>query len=437
MAFGVDVEVSDLRVIIRKPDVIVNTSLIPIQPVAEFAYLAATASYLDGFIVSASFATNAATASIALTALTASYVSGAISTWDDITGKPFGIVSSSIQIVNYNLFATTGSNTFVGYQLFQNNIEVLNGITGSLFGTSSVSYTSLYSDTASYAFTSSINVSDIAPTNPKENQLWYDSTTGKTYIYYVSGSVNSWVLQSDPTAEIPPTLLDLQDVTDLGNTTTNSIRIQNNTESTSKSTGALVVDGGIGAENIYAEKIVATEFTGSLSGIASEALLVDYSNISNKPSLVSSSIQTLSHINNQTITPQIVSASSVSASVYVGQQSSIIYVMDGGGLTIQTGVKGDLYIPFNCVITEWILLANQTGSAVIDIWSDTYGNYPPTVADTITGTELPTLSSATKNKSTTLSGWNKNITAGSTLRFNLDSVSSLARITLTLNVIKQ
>lgn len=42
MAYGVDVDVPDLRVILRKPDVIVNTSLIPIQPVAEFAL---TASY--------------------------------------------------------------------------------------------------------------------------------------------------------------------------------------------------------------------------------------------------------------------------------------------------------------------------------------------------------------------------------------------------------
>jgi len=136
-------------------------------------------------------------------AVTASYVSGAAATWDDISGKPSGLVSSSVQI-------NTGS------------------FTGSFNG----SFSNIISSGSS-------------PT-PSENYLWYDDTTGKTYIYYVSASVGQWVLQSDPTYEPAPTLQDLQDITDLGNTTTNKIIITNTTSATSISTGALIVSGGLG-----------------------------------------------------------------------------------------------------------------------------------------------------------------------------------------------
>lgn len=58
MAYGVDVDVPDLRVILRKPDVIVNTSLIPIQPVAEFA-LTASHAVTSSYSATSSYALNA------------------------------------------------------------------------------------------------------------------------------------------------------------------------------------------------------------------------------------------------------------------------------------------------------------------------------------------------------------------------------------------
>lgn len=112
------------------------------------------------------------------------------------------------------------------------------------------------------------------------------------------------------------------------------------------------------------------------------------------------------------------------------------YELNGGGATILTGIAGDITIPFACTITEAILLADQSGSIVVDIWKDTYANYPPTVADTITASAKPTLSSATKSKDTTLTGWTTTIAAGSTLRFNVDSVTTLTRCLVSLTVVK-
>ena len=112
----------------------------------------------------------------------------------------------------------------------------------------------------------------------------------------------------------------------------------------------------------------------------------------------------------------------------------ITYVIDGGGSVLTTGVVGDLYVPFPCTITSATLLAAQSGSAVVDIWADILANYPPTGTQSITASALPTLSSATNSQDSTLTGWTTLIPAGSTLRFNLNSVATITRLTVALTV---
>lgn len=111
---------------------------------------------------------------------------------------------------------------------------------------------------------------------------------------------------------------------------------------------------------------------------------------------------------------------------------TISYVIDGGGGVITTGVKGDLEIPFNCSIIAATSLADQSGSIVVDIWKDTYANFPPTDADSITSSTPPTISSATKAQDTSLSGWTTSISAGDILRFNVDSCTSVTRCLISL-----
>jgi hypothetical protein len=96
-----------------------------------------------------------------------------------------------------------------------------------------------------------------------------------------------------------------------------------------------------------------------------------------------------------------------------------------------------LRIPFACTIRKATVLADQSGSIVVDIWKDTYGNFPPTDADSITASAPPTLSSADKSEDDTLSGWTTAIVAGNTLRFNVDSVSTVTRVVVQLDVLIQ
>jgi hypothetical protein len=113
---------------------------------------------------------------------------------------------------------------------------------------------------------------------------------------------------------------------------------------------------------------------------------------------------------------------------------AIVLAIDGGGSAITTGIKADVYVPYAATITAVTMLADQSGSIVVDIWKDTYANYPPTVADTITASAKPTITTATKSQDTTLTGWTTAISAGDTLRFNVDSASTITRLHLALTV---
>jgi len=110
--------------------------------------------------------------------------------------------------------------------------------------------------------------------------------------------------------------------------------------------------------------------------------------------------------------------------------------IDGAGSAITTGVKGYVVIPFSGTITGWTIVADQTGSIVVDIWKDTYANFPPTVADTIAGSEKPTLSSARKNQDNSLSTWTTAVSSGDLIAFNVDSVSTVTRVSVFIGITK-
>jgi hypothetical protein len=120
----------------------------------------------------------------------------------------------------------------------------------------------------------------------------------------------------------------------------------------------------------------------------------------------------------------------------LGEVSAIVFTIDGGGSGISTGVKGDIVVPYACTIQDWTLIADQSGSIVLDVWKDTYANFPPTVADTITAAAKPTLSAASKAQNTTLTGWTKTVAAGDIFRINVDSASGVTRVTLAMKVVK-
>jgi hypothetical protein len=104
-------------------------------------------------------------------------------------------------------------------------------------------------------------------------------------------------------------------------------------------------------------------------------------------------------------------------------------------------MKGYLEIPFGATITRATLLADQSGSVVVNIYKCTYSNFDagsthPVVGDKITSSTPPTISSATKSQDSTLSSWTTTITSGDILAFNVDSATTIQRVTLSLQITK-
>jgi len=118
-------------------------------------------------------------------------------------------------------------------------------------------------------------------------------------------------------------------------------------------------------------------------------------------------------------------------------KAELAFVIDGGGAAITTGVKGHLRVPFGCVIERVTLTADQAGSIQIDIWKSTYAGFPPTDAGSITGGHEPNIAADSKYDDAVLTGWSKALSDGDILAFNVDSATTITRVTVNLQVRKR
>ena len=83
-------------------------------------------------------------------------------------------------------------------------------------------------------------------------------------------------------------------------------------------------------------------------------------------------------------------------------------------------------------INSWTMIADVSGSVVIDAWKTNYTNFPPVLANTITGSALPTITSSIKGQTSSLTGWTTTVTTGDIIRFNINSVTNITKVTLTI-----
>lgn len=112
---------------------------------------------------------------------------------------------------------------------------------------------------------------------------------------------------------------------------------------------------------------------------------------------------------------------------------TINFVIDGGGSEIADNVQLWAEVPCSGTITAARLLADQSGSIVVDVWKDTYANYPPTNDDSITSATPPTISGAVKSEDVTLTSWTTTVTAGDIIKINVDSCTTITKCTLVLS----
>ena len=111
---------------------------------------------------------------------------------------------------------------------------------------------------------------------------------------------------------------------------------------------------------------------------------------------------------------------------------AVPFIVDGGGSVITTGSKGYVVLPINCTLKSWELLADVTGSIVVDVKRANFTAFPTTAS--ITGTDKPTLVAAQKNSNGgPLINWTAaSMVAGDVLEFNVDSAATVKRLLVSL-----
>ena len=105
---------------------------------------------------------------------------------------------------------------------------------------------------------------------------------------------------------------------------------------------------------------------------------------------------------------------------------------DGQGSTPTVGSVGYAVVPFSGTIDQWHIVANASGSAVVDVWKA--AGTIPVNANAIAGSEKPTLSAAQIASDTALSSWTTTVTAGDVFGFELESVTTCTRITVEVRI---
>lgn len=125
------------------------------------------------------------------------------------------------------------------------------------------------------------------------------------------------------------------------------------------------------------------------------------------------------------------------AASLAGTTASVEFVIDGGGSALTTGIKGYVIVPFAwSAITKAVLLADVSGSVVVDVFKCTYSAFDPTThpasGDKITASAPPTISSAKKSSDATLTGWTTTGSADDVLAFNVNSATTITRVTIAL-----
>jgi hypothetical protein len=106
---------------------------------------------------------------------------------------------------------------------------------------------------------------------------------------------------------------------------------------------------------------------------------------------------------------------------------------DGGGSALTSGSTATTYftVPFACTIAAWNITVD-TGTITFDVWKIATGTAIPTVANTITASALPAISSGTAVHSTTLTGWTTAVAANDVFGININTVATATKASLVL-----
>lgn len=108
---------------------------------------------------------------------------------------------------------------------------------------------------------------------------------------------------------------------------------------------------------------------------------------------------------------------------------------DGGGAVLTAGTKVRLRIPYAGTIQRVTMLADQSGSAVVDIKKVAYGSYTGAGSGTsIVASAPPTITTAVKSQDATMTGWTLTVAANDVLEFSITSATTIQQLEVSLEI---
>ena len=114
---------------------------------------------------------------------------------------------------------------------------------------------------------------------------------------------------------------------------------------------------------------------------------------------------------------------------------SVSVVFDGGGSALTGTISRCTQVNYAGTIEKVSILADQSGSATIDVRTVAYASYTgPASASTITASDTPALSSAVKYQDSTLTGWTTTLAANTAVCFVLSSPSTVTWLAANIEV---
>lgn len=162
----------------------------------------------------------------------------------------------------------------------------------------------------------------------------------------------------------------------------------------------------------------------------------DFGNVNVLGNLDVAGNATLSSLKNKTVLGTDANGKVIEGTI--SDKIQFTFVFDGGGSEIADNKTAWVRIPANCTITGWDLTGDVSGAIKIDVWVDTYANYPPTNADTITNAHEPEIvASGTKAQDLDITDWSDvTLDAGSYMKVSVDSCTTITYAVLTIYGVK-
>lgn len=114
----------------------------------------------------------------------------------------------------------------------------------------------------------------------------------------------------------------------------------------------------------------------------------------------------------------------------------LTFVFDNGGSPVAPSTISWMPVPFDCTLNGATLTADTLSTTTIDVWVCAKADYPPTIADSITAADFPTLTAAIISDDLDISTWDVDVPAGSIIAAVVGANNNATKLNLSLTATK-